>query len=291
MTISLNAVLTHTSRPVPEAISQRDPQYMVWETNSTLVDSIYTSDVERIKIRSPTPQIISHGQVPTIYTRDSDVTLSTSTVTLGPFHGVPPTLGPAAQAQQSPFYVHYETREPIVGVHTLLRTAEVSHWGANLNIQDEVSLFNDGPTLRGQFSRLAHQQSKYHATKPAQVLSEVTLRLPPSAHSVYYYDTIGNVSTSHFRAGVPAAPKRARTTRVVDGVLELRPRYPVLGGWNYTFVVGWDSPLGDSVKVTPEGRHILSVPFLTALKGVVVGEEELRVILPEGARWDMSGVG
>lgn len=258
---------------------------MVWETNSTLVDSIYTSEVERIKIRTPSPQIISHGQVPSTYTRDSDVTVSAATVTLGPFHSVPPTVGPAASAQQSAFYVHYETREPVIGIRSLRRTAEVSHWGANLNIQDEVALFNDGPALKGQFSRLAHQQSKYHATKPAQVLSEFTLRIPPSAHSVYYYDTIGNVSTSHFRAGVPAPPgKRVRTARVVDGVLELKPRYPILGGWNYTFVVGWDSPLGDALKISPEGKHVLAVPFLTAQKGVVVDEEEFSVILPEGAR-------
>ncbi len=132
--------------------------------------------------------------------------------------------------------------------------------------------------LKGQFSRLAHQQSRFHAGKPAQVLSEITLRLPPSAHSVYYYDVIGNVSTSHFRSGQPAIGKK----RVVDSTLEIRPRYPVLGGWNYSFTVGWDMPLAENLR-TDGDREVLEVPFLTPLKGVVVEEEELTIILPEGA--------
>lgn len=133
--------------------------------------------------------------------------------------------------------------------------------------------------LKGQFSRLAHQQSRFHAGKPAQVLAELTLRLPPSAHSAYYYDVIGNVSTSRFRPGQTGAGKR----RVVDASLELKPRYPVLGGWNYSFTVGWDSPLSESLHVAGDGKQVLQVPFLTALKGVVVDNEELTIILPEGA--------
>lgn len=135
--------------------------------------------------------------------------------------------------------------------------------------------------LKGQFSRLAHQQSRFHAGKPAQVLAELTLRLPPSAHSVYYYDVIGNVSTSRFRPGQTGSG--AKRGRVVDANLELRPRYPVLGGWNYSFTVGWDSPLSESLHVAEDGKQVLQVPFLTALKGVVVDNEELTIILPEGA--------
>lgn len=59
---------------------------------------------------------------------------------------MPPTVGAGASADQGPFYVHYETVQPIVGIRSLKRAAEVSHWGGNLNIQDDISLFNDGPT-------------------------------------------------------------------------------------------------------------------------------------------------
>lgn len=51
ITVSVSAVSVHASTPLPKEIEQRDPQYLVWTTNSTYVDSWYHSDVERIKIR------------------------------------------------------------------------------------------------------------------------------------------------------------------------------------------------------------------------------------------------
>ena len=116
-------------------------------------------------------------------------------------------------------------------------------------------------------------QSRFHAGTPAQILSELTLRLPTLAHSPYYYDVIGNVSTSHFRSGAGRV-KRPST-------LELKPRYPLLGGWNYTFTIGYDQPLGDSLK-SDNGKYVLAVPFLTPLKDVVVDEAEVTIVLPEG---------
>ena len=86
---------------------------------------------------------------------------------------------------------------------------------------------------------------------------------------------IGNVSTSHFRSGAGRV-KRPST-------LELKPRYPLLGGWNYTFTVGWDMPLGDVLKAQGS-KKVLGVPFLTGWRDLLVDDAELRVILPEGAR-------
>jgi oligosaccharyltransferase complex subunit alpha (ribophorin I) len=124
---------------------------------------------------------------------------------------------------------------------------------------------------------------------PAQIFTDLTLRLPPTAHSVYYYDTIGNVSTSKFRAG--STPETAKSSKVrtsprtVEGLLELKPRYPVLGGWNYSFTVGWDMPLGDALKTDVAAvKNVLAVPFLTGVKDLVADDVELRIVLPEAAR-------
>lgn len=120
--------------------------------------------------------------------------------------------------------------------------------------------------------------------------------MPASARDPYYYDIIGNVSTSHFRpptastAGLSAAAK-ARAASAGGPVkkddfstLELRPRYPVLGGWNYTFTIGWDQPLAESVRQTTEGEYVLAVPFVVAgLRDLVWEDVEFVVILPEGA--------
>ena len=41
--------------------------------------------------------------------------------------------------------VYYEQPEPVISVRKLDRTAQVSHWGHSLAIQDDIVLVNDGP--------------------------------------------------------------------------------------------------------------------------------------------------
>jgi oligosaccharyltransferase complex subunit alpha (ribophorin I) len=118
--------------------------------------------------------------------------------------------------------------------------------------------------------------------RPApHVLPALTLYLPSGIRNAYYYDLIGNVSTSRLRS-FPSVPKDRQGTQY--SILELRPRYPLLGGWNYSFTLGWDSPLEDSASYDKStGRYIVEVPIMTPIPGAVVNEEVLAVILPEGA--------
>ena len=59
-----------------------------------------------------------------------------------------------------------------------------------------------------------------------------------------------------------------------------------MGGWNYSFTLGWDMPLEDTASYDKStGRYIVEVPIMTPLVGVVVNKETLSVILPEGATW------
>ena len=41
--------------------------------------------------------------------------------------------------------VHYKYADPLLEIPKLKRSAEISHWGSNLNIQDEIWLRNAGP--------------------------------------------------------------------------------------------------------------------------------------------------
>ena len=118
----------------------------------------------------------------------------------------------------------------------------------------------------------------------------MTLNLPAAITNPYFYDIIGNVSTSRFRpASLPKnavrpAPKGTAGER--HSILELRPRYPLLGGWNYTFTLGWDAPLGHSVSYDAKnGNYILAVPFLTHIPHSAVDDAEVKVVLPEGAEY------
>lgn len=69
-------------------------------------------------------------------------------------------------------------------------------------------------------------------------------------------------------------------------MLELKPRYPLLGGWNYSFTLGWDSPLADSVSYDKKtSKYTVEVPILTSIPDAVVTDAELKIILPEGATY------
>jgi oligosaccharyltransferase complex subunit alpha (ribophorin I) len=80
------------------------------------------------------------------YTMESPVTKSGATITYGPYNNIPASTNKDfVRTQQKRISVHYEYGNPILELSRLERTAEISHWGANLNIQDNVWLHNAGP--------------------------------------------------------------------------------------------------------------------------------------------------
>jgi oligosaccharyltransferase complex subunit alpha (ribophorin I) len=82
---------------------------------------------------------------------------SGATLNYGPFQNVGPTVGVTFQnAEQQVLSIHYEYDKPILSVVKYERAAEISHWGANLNIEDKVMLRNDGPKYVYQLLRLIH---------------------------------------------------------------------------------------------------------------------------------------
>ena len=142
-------------------------------------------------------------------------------------------------------------------------------------------IINDSIRLKGHFSRLDHQRQSYMNQPAGHVVRSVNLYLPPGIRSVYYIDTVGNVSTSHLREA-PSIPKGTKPKQ--SSMLELRPRYPLMGGWNYSFTLGFDAPLQDwEAYDRRDGRHVVAIPILTQFPDTVIDEVEVKVILPEGA--------
>jgi len=127
-------------------------------------------------------------------------------------------------------------------------------------------------------------QARFLKKASSQTLSSFIVDLPVGIYQPYYYDLIGNVSTSRYRPGRLSPPGFKRPSQ--PGWLELRPRYPIVGGWNYSYTLGWDAPLEDSVKYEAKtGRYVLGVPFMTPIPGAAVNDAEVKIILPEGAQW------
>ncbi|KAG2156056.1 Ribophorin I [Suillus clintonianus] len=281
LNLVLETVQTHATHPFPEQASQKEPQLLKYKTDLFTV-SPYPTLVQRTKIKSLSPSIISYTTPQDVdsFVRDGSVTRSGPTITYGPYHDIQTDADFVAKYQQ-PVSVHYSFDHPVLEVETLRRTAEISHWGSNLNIEDKIHLHNAGPTLKGHFSRLDYQSQTYQRKQAPHILSHFTLHLPPGITNAYFYDQNGNVSTSHLRT----TPSVAKGSKAIQySVLELRPRYPVLGGWNYSYTIGFDTPLQDSVGYDAKnGIYMVGIPVMTNIPGAVVNDAEVKIILPEGA--------
>ncbi|KAL1747451.1 Ribophorin I, partial [Schizophyllum fasciatum] len=282
LTLVLDTVQTHATWPWPDHAKQTDDQALKYKTGLFVI-SPYETLVQRTKLRLASPDVLSYTTPENMsaFTTDAPVTKSGATITYGPYSNIPASASKEFVADtQQEVLVHYKYDYPVYEVTQYTRAAEISHWGANLNIQDEITLFNAGPTLKGQFSRLEYQGQAYFKRSNPLIIPGLALHLPAGVRDVYYYDQIGNVSTSALRTPPKTASKRASQF----SLLEMRPRYPILGGWKYAFTLGWDAPLGDSASYDAKtGTYVVEVPVMLGLPAAVVDELETKIVLPEGA--------
>lgn len=97
---------------------------------------------------APEPRVISYTTPEGLdsFTTDNIATKSGATITYGPFYNIPPSASVAFIKQhQKRVVVHYFFGAPVVEITSLKRSAEISHWGANLNIENDIALHNAGP--------------------------------------------------------------------------------------------------------------------------------------------------
>lgn len=233
--------------------------------------SAYYTDNQRTKLKVPTSDIPDYTILPATANSENaeDPVRQGSTLTYGTFKDVP--AGAAV-----PVSIRYEFTKPLNHVKLLERDVEVSHWGGNLAIEERYLLTNKGAALKGHFNRVQWAATQYY-NPPTFALRELVMPLQIGSANAYFIDDVGNVSTSKFRSSA----KEAR--------LELKPRYPVFGNWNYKFKVGWDQDLKGVLRKLKDGdTYALKVPFLEGPRqkeGIEYAKVAVKVILPEGARY------
>lgn len=149
---------------------------------------------------------------------------SDSSITYGPYESVKPF-------EQSELSVHYENNSPFLTVSNLFRLIEVSHWG-NIAVEETIDMYHSGAKLKGPFSRFDYMKRQGGQSS----VKSFKTQLPPTAADVYYRDEIGNISTSNLRV-----PSKSNKGEPVE--LELRPRFPLFGGWRTHYIVGYNTPV------------------------------------------------
>lgn len=286
ITLTVSTVQNHYSYPKPAAVTQDSLlQGMYWTgdllsgSSALLVPSKLDASAVKVRVKSPTPRC-NEEVVPDGW--KAQHTTGSSIITF--------TLDGALElglSKPSHAAVHYEQPEPVLTLLYLNRTLSISHWADSLSVSESMHLKNSGPELKGTFSRLTHQAIAYMRRQgqgTPHTLTSLNLALPKGVYNPYYIDEIGNVSTSRFRPSLPAQGRLSGFGG--NSLLEITPRYPLMGGWNYTCEVGYKQPLGDVLKYdAKKGEYMLEVPFLTPVRGAAIDDVEVRIVLPDGARY------
>lgn len=191
-----------------------------------------------------------------------------------------------------PITVHYENNSPFLTITNLERVIEVSHWG-NIAVEETIDIVHSGAILKGSFSRYDYQKDA-RSSQPS-VKSYKTI-LPASATEVYYRyilirymsleiglvtshdfiscfcrDTNGNISTSAMRI-------------LKDSVeLDLRPRFPLFGGWKTHYTLGYNVPSFEYLFNNGD-QYVLKMRVIDhVFDDMAIEKATIKIILPEGS--------
>jgi len=266
-TIGISYYLLKAYKPLPASIKQEDPQFLLLSF-SAYCPSAYTTSKQKTEVKLPSSTVPDYTKVPGSGDIKEFPQKTGAKLTYGPFDEKPP-------GTVEPVEVRFEFNKPVSHVTNLERDIEVSHWGGNIAFEERYTLIHRGANLSTLFNRQKWTHTIYY--NPAtSALKELKFPLRVGSADAYYTDVIGNVSTSRFRSN-----KR-------EAVLEIKPRYPVFGGWKYPFTIGWNSDAKTFLRQTASGGFVLNVPFLEGPKqaeGIEYENVQVRVILPEGAEY------
>ncbi|KAG7165132.1 Dolichyl-diphosphooligosaccharide--protein glycosyltransferase subunit 1-like [Homarus americanus] len=250
--VEVEIILTQILEPYPAIIQQGEKQLVRYSGNHYILTP-YSSNTQTTTVTLPSPNIESYSRLkPTTHTDTS--------ITYGPYEGV-------AGFSEDSMNVHFENNAPFLTVSRLERVIEVSHWG-NIAIEETIDVLHTGAKLKGPFSRYDYQRehNSYSSIKSFKTI------MPASAKDVYYRDEIGNISTSHMRVQDDAVE------------LDLRPRFPLFGGWKTHYKIGYNVPSYEYLYSSGD-EYILKMRILDhVFDDFTVDELVLKIILPEGVR-------
>ncbi|KAI0854109.1 Ribophorin I [Daldinia vernicosa] len=264
-TLGISFYYLNAFAPLPASIEQSEKQYLVYQF-SAYCPSVYPTLKQKTEVKLPSSDIPDYTKIAGSGETKEFPQKQGSKLIYGPFPEVP-------AGAVSPVKVRYEFTKPVTHISHLERDVEVSHWGGNIAFEERYTLYNNGANLSAQFNRVKWAQSQYFNPQ-SYALKELKFPLRAGSKDAYFTDAIGNVSTSHFRSN-----RR-------EAVLELKPRYPVFGGWKYPFTIGWNSDAKQFLRKKSGDSYLLNVPFIEGPKqpeGVAFEQVQVRVLLPEGA--------
>ncbi|XP_018313793.1 dolichyl-diphosphooligosaccharide--protein glycosyltransferase subunit 1 [Mycetomoellerius zeteki] len=253
LTIELETVFAHELVPHPKQITQQEKQ-LVRYTGNVYACLPYPVTKQTTYVALPTRNLES-------YTKIKPVSQTGSMLAYGPYESQPPF-------SYEEMTVHFENNNKFLTVTWLERIIEISHWG-NIAVEEHIALLHTGALLKGSFSR--YEYARESKSGQASIQSFDTI-LPAAASDIYYRDEIGNISTSHTRIKKDSVE------------LNLRPRFPLFGGWKTHYTIGYNVPSYEYLFHSGD-EFALEMRLLDHIfDDMVVDGMVLKIILPEGTR-------
>ncbi|GLV43157.1 uncharacterized protein CBL_14164 [Carabus blaptoides fortunei] len=251
ITIEVNEFWTEMIHPHPQFIAQKEKQLVRYRGNVYLYSPY--------KINKITTLVALHTRNVENYTKLKPTTFADGTVTYGSYLNIAPF-------SVNVIDLHYENSAPFLVIKNLERVIEVSHWG-NIAVEETVELLHTGAKLKGSFSRYDYQRES-GTGQPS--IKSFKMMLPAAAVGTYYRDDIGNISTSYMRIMKDAVE------------LELRPRFPLFGGWQTRHVIGYNVPSYEYLY-NSGNDYLLKMRIMDhVFDDMVVEKLTTNIILPEG---------
>lgn len=185
-----------------------------------------------------------------------------------------PLLTTLAPYTVKPMGLLYEHNRPLTKASTLDRSIWVPASDTHmLAIEEYYELTNDGAQLSTGFLRVDWMKGRYETTRNHWALSH--LQLPFSDDTkfddYYFTDLVGMVSTH----------------QVSEGNLFLKPRFPLFGGWNYNFTIGWNNKIEKHIHRlnNEQDTYMIRFPLLNSIKDITYDDVSLNFYLPENAEF------
>lgn len=250
--ITLEYVFANSLVPYPSSITQKERQLVRYFGNYYFYSPyITTKQTSTIALKSRSIES---------YTKLQPVTQTDSTIVYGPYKNIAPFTEDA-------LIIHYENNAPFLTVTRIERLIEISHWG-NIAVEENIEIEHSGAKLKGSFSRYDYQResnNNQHSIKSYKTV------LPATAHNIYYRDSNGNISTSQVRFRK-------------DWIeLELRPRFPLFGGWRSSYTLGYRVPSYMYMFKRSSWQYVLQLRLLDhVFNDMHVNELETSIVLPVG---------
>ena len=269
LSLVVTMVFPHSYVAFPKEVPQGQQQSFIFNTTA-YASSPYLTKKQKLMIKTGGKQVKSYSETP------GNVQKGDVLISYGEYENI--------ESQQSLAIVSdgdAANSNPLVSVHLVntntpltatmyKRYIEVSHWGDACSFEDHIDLRHDGALLHGQYSRVDAQMNR----KPLDntgVENHFEVKIPRSAYEVYYRDLVGNVTTSHL------------SQRGNFQLLELRPRFPMFGGWRYQWHHGYTQPLHEVLRIHAKDTYILKVPLFDSGRDWTYEDVWVQILLPEGA--------